>query len=386
MKIFVLGAGRMGSVVAQDLSRSENRIEIGIGDLELDRAQALSKAIGCGTSYKVDVTKLEGVANVLKGYDTVVNASWYEFNLHVMRACLKARCHYNDLGGLFHMTRKQLELDSSAKCSGISAIVGGGESPGITNVMCSFAAEDYDEIDSVRIFVGAKEESDEHSKTSNQPFFPFSVATVIDEYSKNPVEFLDGNYVEMPPLSGDETVHFPAPVGDNVCHYSLHSEPATLPRTIGRGVKNVEFKLGVSSAMLSALKPLIELGFTSDDPIPINGAKISPKQFLVSYFNSKSRQESPARTVALKTLVSGSKRGKNRFVTCDLVYEPTKILGISNATAYLTGVAGSVFGQFLSTGRVKEKGVLAPEEAVDTKQFFKELETRGIRVSKSELS
>ena len=41
-----------------------------------------------------------------------LNATDYPFNLDVMRAALAARVPYADLGGLFHMTRRQYELDA----------------------------------------------------------------------------------------------------------------------------------------------------------------------------------------------------------------------------------------------------------------------------------
>ncbi len=375
MRVFVLGAGRMGSAIVQDLIRTGKDVELGVGDMHLDRAQGLVKEAGSGQAFKVEVTDLESLSSLLQKYEAVVNATWYENNLHVMRACLKAGCNYDDLGGLFHVTRKQLSLDSEAKTRGISMVVGGGESPGITNVMCALVAEGLESVDSVKVYAGSKETS-----SNTGLVFPFSVSTVIDEYTRKPVEFLNGGYVEVPPLSGDEEVRFTEPVGKSVCHYSIHSEPATLPASIGRGVKNVEFRLGISEKMVRALSPLIEIGMLSEErEVPINGQLVSPKEFLVSFFNVNS-SESLERWVALKTVVSGVGDGKKCTVSCDLVSAPGSY-GFKNATAYLTGVAGSIFGQYLAEDKVG-KGVLAPELAIDSQQFSKELEKRGIRITK----
>ena len=159
MRVFVLGAGRMGSAVVQDLIHTRKDVELGVGDMHVDRAQELVKEAGLGQAFKVEVTDLESLSSILQKYEAVVNATWYENNLHVMKACLKAGCNYNDLGGLFHETRKQLALDSEAKTRGISAVVGGGESPGITNVMCALAAEGLASVESVKVYAGAKETS-----------------------------------------------------------------------------------------------------------------------------------------------------------------------------------------------------------------------------------
>jgi lysine 6-dehydrogenase len=387
MKIFVLGAGRMGSVVAMDLARSglKNGMQIGIGDIDLERAKTIATQYENAQAFKTDVNKPEDLASALKDYDAVVNATWYEFNTQVMKACFQAHCDYTDLGGLFHMTRKQLALDKEAKEAGVSAIVGGGESPGITNVMAKLCADDLSTIGRVAIYAGARERP--RQKSYSDLSFPFSVSTVIDEYSKSPVEFLNGKFVELPPLSGSEQVEFPKPVGINTVHYSIHSEPATLPYTLGKGVKNVEFKLGISEAMVSALRPLIEMGFVSEEKIPVNGSAISAKEFVVSFFNKTKPAESAnsERFVSLKTVVSGTKGRKRAKIQAQLVSGPNKKMGLNNATAHLTGTAGSIFGQLLAGDRVNEKGVIAPESAVDPRVFLSELEIRGIHVIKKSI-
>jgi lysine 6-dehydrogenase len=380
MKIFVLGAGRMGSVVAMDLARSDNGAQIGIGDIDIEKAKSVAKNCG-GKALKIDLMKEGDLIRAIKGYDAVVNASWYEFNLRVMKACFRVGCDYNDLGGLFHITQEQLALDKEAKQAGISAIVGGGESPGITNVMARMCAEVLDHTEKVCIYAGAKERPNQ--KNYAELSFPFSVSTVIDEYSKNPIEFINGKFKEVPPLSGEEKIEFPKPIGLNRVHYSIHSEPATLPFTLGKGVKNVEFKLGVSEAMFNTLRPLIEMGLISEERIPVNGSSITSKDFIVSFFNKTKSAESTEseRFVSLRTVVSGSKGRRKRRVKADLVCGPNRRFGINNATAYLTGTAGSIFGQLLAKGKVRDKGVVAPESAVNPSVFLDELMTRGIHVT-----
>ncbi len=383
----------MGSAVAADLSRSNRLSEIGIGDVDYARAKRVVAEIPQARAFKIDVSRKDELSSLLKKYDAVVNATWYEYNLQVMEACFEAKCDYNDLGGLYYMTRRQLRLKEEARKAGVTAIVGGGESPGVTNVLASLAANQFFKVDRVKILVGAREQRNsswngrsrtqgaELRKGQGRVYFPFSVSTVIDEYSKDPIEYLEGRLVRVPPLSGNEVVNFPRPVGKNNCHYCLHSEVATLPQTIQRGVRYVEFKLGVSEEMYTTLKPLIDLGLTSEsETIRVDGSSISPKQFLVNFFNSKSRnQAEPSRAVAIRVRVLGAiGRKENSGLTYDLVCGPSRSYGIKNATALMTGVAGSIFGQLLASGRTRGPGVLAPEEAVDPKEFIHELDNRKI--------
>jgi saccharopine dehydrogenase-like NADP-dependent oxidoreductase len=57
-------------------------------------------------------------------------------------------------------------------------------------------------------------------------------------------------------------------------------------------------------------------------------------------------------------------------------------VGIPSATAYLTGVAGSIFAQLLADGKIEQKGVIAPEEAVSPDDFASGLSERGLRIRK----
>ena len=69
------------------------------------------------------------------GCDVLVNCASYRVNLDAMRACLEAGCHYIDLGGLYWLTGRQLELHDEFERAGLLALLGMGSSPGKTNVM-----------------------------------------------------------------------------------------------------------------------------------------------------------------------------------------------------------------------------------------------------------
>jgi saccharopine dehydrogenase-like NADP-dependent oxidoreductase len=104
---------------------------------------------------------------------------------------------------------------------------------------------------------------------------------------------------------------------------------------------------------------------------------------LISFFNARAaNDDDDGRTVALRTIVKGVLSGVESVTTCDLVAEPNDSWGVPNATAYLTGVAGSIFGQILAEGKV-QNGVLAPEIVVSPEEFQKELEKRKIKIEKT---
>ena len=65
----------------------------------------------------VDAREPASLRRALEGARVVVNAADYRLNLDVMRGALAASAHYVDLGGLFHVTRQQLELDAEFRRS-----------------------------------------------------------------------------------------------------------------------------------------------------------------------------------------------------------------------------------------------------------------------------
>ena len=138
MKIAVTGAaGLMGPLIVRDLSESSEVEEVLVADYQESKAKEYA------ASFKdprikacfVDVRNIGETTKALAGYDAVINSVHLAFNLSVMKACLEAGCHYNDLGGMFHISRKQLELHDDFRKAGLTAVRGIGSAPGITNVV-----------------------------------------------------------------------------------------------------------------------------------------------------------------------------------------------------------------------------------------------------------
>ena len=64
------------------------------------------------------------------GCDVLVNCASYRVNLEAMQACLAAGCHYIDLGGLYWLTGRQLELHRGVRASGTARAARHGLEPG----------------------------------------------------------------------------------------------------------------------------------------------------------------------------------------------------------------------------------------------------------------
>src|ERR1700723_4591180 len=242
MKIVVLGAGLMGRAVVYDLSGAREVKNIVVADFAGARAQEVAPKFARGMSRGAvaDVRDTPHLAKLLHGCDVVVNCTQYNCNLDVKRAALAARVNYVDLGGLYHMTRKQLALDRDFRRIGKLAIPGMGGAPGITNVMARALADRIERVDSIRVYNAGADQQ----KYDSPIAYSFSIATILDELTMSPIHFVGGRYVEKPMLSEPESGTFPAPIGKITLRHSIHSELGTLAESFARhGVRVADFKI-----------------------------------------------------------------------------------------------------------------------------------------------
>src|SRR2546425_8883623 len=280
MHIIVLGgAGAMGRIAVRTLSEYQDVDQITIADYNEDRAHEVAATLKSNNIAvrQIDVNDQERLCSLLHGADAVLNAVEYVFNLPVLKACIEEKVHYADLGGLFHMTRKLMEMSAEAEAAGITAVLGMGGTPGITNMLARAAVDKLDRVESIKVQLGCSDDT-----PSSAPLVaPYSIRTILDEFTKQPQVFQDGVWYPQQPLSGQEEMVFPLPVGRATAIYSLHSECATFPISFhDKGIDYVSFKIAFPTDFMTQLKFLVDLGFGSDEPVNVCGARVSLRELL----------------------------------------------------------------------------------------------------------
>ena len=201
MKIAILGAaGAMARVVLRDLLEFVPDVEITAADLK-----PVSYDDSRVRSATMDASDAAATARLLEGHDAVLNCVTYYFNVPIMRAALDARVPYSDLGGLYHGSLEQFALHEDFVRAGVPALLGMGSTPGITNVMAGVLAQGLDRVEAVHVRVGCIDRG-----ASGPLPVPYALDTVIDEFSLEPMIFHDGRPAAMPPMSGRESIEFPA--------------------------------------------------------------------------------------------------------------------------------------------------------------------------------
>ncbi len=107
MRIFILGAGATGSLLAQLLERQGH--DVWCGDRNPIRARrflGMKSTIAIAT---VNARNLRGIVRAAKGCDLIINASASVFNERVLRAALRLRARYLDLSS--HLTRQPFKSE-----------------------------------------------------------------------------------------------------------------------------------------------------------------------------------------------------------------------------------------------------------------------------------
>lgn len=361
MKVVVLGgAGVMGSYVVEYLSKKSAFSEICIADIDEERAKKVK-----GTNDKIDFIKIdarneESLSKILKGADVVINCigPFYKFAFPIMKAVIKKGVDYVDICDDYDITQKLIdELDKDAIDAGITCIVGLGASPGLTNVIASYASSQMDSVDSIKIYVtrGIKEEAG--------GAIPYHMLHCwLDEV---PV-YKDGKYQKARGLiDGEEYVSFPQPFGGTLVYYFGHPETVTLPRYIK--VKNVCCKgTFFPQKFREILLQLQKLGFLSTEPINLKGNEIAPLDFLASYIPQlikKMEKEDIPLGGAVMVEVKGEKNFNER------VYKFAGTSRMREATA-TPAALGAIM---IAKGDIKSPGVKSPEACIPAKKFINKL-------------
>jgi lysine 6-dehydrogenase len=360
MRVAVLGAaGTIARAIVRDLAESAEVDEIVLLDRDGPRARAVAEAQAPARSVVAEVdARDDRLADEIAGCGVLVNAASYRINLEAMEAALAAGCHYVDLGGLYWMTARQLELDDRFVAAGLLAVLGMGASPGKTNVMARRAVRELDGEMPLEIHVAAAGRDpaarDDDDGSGAVPLrLPYALRTLIDELTLAPIVLEDGAARELEPLAPGGPIEFPAPIGLADTIHTLHSELQTFGRSFG--VARASFRLGLAPALLGRLEALVDAG---EDEI--------------SAVADASRPPSP-RAIAAHVVEA---RSAGREVRVSALTRPMEAWGLGGGIVSTAAPAAALV-RLIARGRVDAVGALPPEACVDPDDLLPELETRG---------
>lgn len=367
MRIAVLGAGAMGAAVARLMARHD--IELLILDADAGRAERAAVGLGRVEIGSVPIGS-EELPKALAGLDAVAACIPYRLNLEAMDAAFAAGVPYADLGGLFHMTLRQLELNDRFRDARLAAVVGIGCCPGISNVLARLTTDRLEKVRSIEILDGGVEDNGGFG-------VPYSADTILDEFTKPAVIFEDGQLKEVPAASGAIRYRFPEPLGEMEAFYTLHSEPATLPRTIP-GVRDVRWRLALPPKIAEGFRLLVDVGLASEEPVDTSSGRVVPRDLLRTLLSRLPPASGPSRDIeVLVVRATGTQDGRPATVVAEATFEPQPE-GIGGG-AFGTALPMAVAARWLAESRVPP-GVHPPETALPAEPFIRDLQDEGMKL------
>ncbi|MED1796389.1 saccharopine dehydrogenase C-terminal domain-containing protein [Brevibacillus nitrificans] len=377
MKVLCLGgAGRICRESILDLVQYSSFEKITVADFNEAEGRAVVEAINDPRVdfVQINVRDHEDTVNKMKGYDIVMDGTTITLN-GLSTACIaEAGCHGINLNGFGAEDAYHEIFQKNNK----TCVPGFGMTPGVTQMMAMHAANQLDEVESVRVSHGA--------------FRPIAFSRSITEtttYEYDPllpgrVVYENGEFVQVPPFARPREIALPEPYGKTIQYIIPHAETKTLAQALAsKNVQLIEVRGTWPAKNMQLVRALYDWGFMRNDPITVNGKEIGILDCISEYlFHSTEGQETQLYGYSLHVEVVGTKDGRRVQHVLYHTHPASdgSVEGWEKLRAYTrnVGIPMAIATELIAKGQVKKTGVLIPEDAFDPAEIFAELEKRGI--------
>lgn len=379
MKVFCLGAaGRISRESVLDLVQHSSFDKITIGDYNVEEAEKVAKWLNDDRVdvVKIDVNNVDEAAELMRGYDVVMDGTQITLNGKSTECIAKAGCHGVNLNG-FGEENQWSDLFEKA---GKTCVPGFGMTPGTTQMMAMHLANQLDEVDEVYVSHGA--------------FRPFAFSKSITETTtyeydpnlENRVVFEKGKFIQVAPFARPREVKLPEPYGDTVQYIIPHSETVTLAEALkDKNVKLIEVRGTWPKQNMNLVRGLYDYGILKNPEIEINGKKVGLMTIIGDYLaNSEEGKKTELYGYCLHIEVTGKKNGQKKR---GIIYHthPASDGSVEDwegLRAYTrnVGIPLAIATEILARDEVEKKGIVIPEYAFSPEEIFAELEKRDIKM------
>jgi len=236
MRIFVLGAGGTGSLLAHLLARQGHTVWC--GDRDVTRAKRFLGKKSTIEVVETNARNLWSIVRAARGANLIVNASPAVFNEIILRAALRLGIHYMDMNA--HLTRspfkpEQYRYHKRFIAKNRAALICAGVAPGLTNLLAKRGSELLDSSDEIHIRMF-------ESTESKDPISTWSADGVYDAAISNPRIYRAGKFKMARRFAEREKFRFPAPIGETTVYLAAQDEVCLIPRDTS--VRDVDAKIG----------------------------------------------------------------------------------------------------------------------------------------------
>jgi len=370
----ILGAtGMQGKIVVRDLIENGYKVFISSkSETNLEKVKEKYKVIGAQT---LDLSSKEEIIKLIQKVrpSVIINCAEGDWNLNVYQAALDGGSHIIDLGSDGPVTREQLALNENFKNKNLIAITGCGSTPGINNVMLSYATKHFDSIDSIDAGF---------AWNSNIKIFvvPFSMESIIEEFTE-PAPIVENKiWLKKIPLETVVDKQF-REVGEQKIFLVRHPETETFFSYYKNlGVNNVSFFAGFPEHSFNAILSYLNTGFFEKGTVYVEGKGEVP---LIKLTKVLQEIHNPPKEYMEKenlwVRINGQKDGTKKEILMECIV-PTLHNWKEAGCNIDTGFPASIIGQMILRGDINQRGSFAPEAIVPYKQFFQALNEKEMTI------
>lgn len=401
MEIALIGCGASGSAIAMQLARNKLST-IKLVDIDLNRANKLQyylHTINHNISvdiFRTDASEDRGVKKILDDVKVVINAASPSCNIPIMKACLNSGTNYIDLAsdpfrysGVIEGSTldEQLKLNDGFVNNDLVAVTNTGFSPGFTDILCRHIIEDneLDVVESIKIYFGEKIEAD-------KLVIGWSPYMLLLETISPPTIFQNGKIIEIDSQKSLRYIRFPPPVGEiEVKTFNGHPELRTIPEFLNIPVNYVEIagggilnNLKLNDLIVEALSRKVKesLIFNGDVIEILSSVFENPDEFAENYKKGIIKSEHTCTLIEIKGRNSKHVLNYRAIIQHD-IKETIKEIPIASVSAFLVSFTPAIITREIISGKIKERGVIAPAALTIASDIVRECRESGLNIKES---
>lgn len=386
-KILIIGAGGVGRVVANKVAQNTDVFtEIMLASRTKSKCDDIAEDVKRRTGVSIQTAQVDAdsVPELVKLFDEfrpeiVINVALPYQDLTIMDACLECGVNYLDTANYEPKDEAHFEYSwqwaykDKFREAGLTAILGCGFDPGVTNVFTAYAAKHhFDEIHYLDIV-------DCNAGDHHKPFATnFNPEINIREVTQKGKYYENGKWIETEPHEIHKPLTYPE-IGPKESYVIYHEELESLVKNFP-SIRRARFWMTFSDEYLTHLRVIQNIGMARIDEVEFNGQKIVPIQFLKAVLpNPGELGENYTGQTSIGCRIRGIKDGKERtyyiYNNCshEAAYRETGAQGVS----YTTGVPATIGAMLFLQGIWKKPGVFNVEE-FDPDPFMEQLNKQGL--------
>ncbi len=375
MRMLVLGAGLQGTACAFDLLNATAVEQVFLADVKVGVLPTFLQPFAGArlVPMALDVRDADAVRLAFSRCDAVLSAIPYYFNASLAALAVEVGVHFADLGGNTEIVQQQKLLNDAAKAKGISVIPDTGLAPGMVNVIAQHGIDQFDDVQSVKLFVGGLPQEPEPPLGYQ---IAYSIEGMVDYYTTASLVVRDAKPTHVTALSELEAVHFAAPVGELEAFHTAGGLSTMVYRYAGV-IPTMEYKTLRYPGHARVMEAIRDLGLLDASPVDVKGQQVVPRDVFVRVAGEKLRKGKPD-LVALRVVVRGTKNGVTSTRAWEVLDRYDAQHGLT-AMMRTTGFTLSITGQLQASGAIPP-GVHTPDECIPAERYFSMLASRGIEV------